>query len=106
MFRLQPRAFVDAANVSLGMTCRPMVARWNSSTSANRRRIWQQRQYPSRHRGINRGKMAFGVAVSGGVLTFGCMFLGRCSRSEVDEDPRDIRQLSSVPLSKLCSGWM
>jgi predicted RNA methylase len=52
------------------------------------------------------GKMVFGVAASGGVLTFGWMLLGPYSRYEVDEDPRDIRQLSSVPLSKLCSGWM
>jgi hypothetical protein len=48
-------------------------------------------------------KTVFGVAASGGVLTVGWMLLGR---SEVCEDPRDARQLSSVPFSKLCSGWM
>jgi hypothetical protein len=44
-------------------------------------------------------------ALVGGTACLGLFGLTR-SRNDYRDDPRDINVLSTVPLSKLCSGWM
>lgn len=75
----------------------------SSSTDSGQFARSAQRTAAARVSIANNRKTVYVVA--GSTIALGLFGLTR-SRSDYVDDPRDVRALSSLPMGKLCSGWM
>lgn len=99
-----PRDFSFAQFYAAPFTASPRKRRW-ASTSANQFDRLRRPMHWWREETSSNDKRIVYAASGAAVATLGWLFINQKS-SQYPDDPRDLKELSTVPFSKLFSGWM